>query len=115
CLHLSVVARRGGACPELRLVVGAYGNQIGMEPSLEAALARIFGGRVQRDETVARPAERGPAAPGPGLDSAITAVIQRAWEAWQKGQDALRKGDWAVYGQEQRRVEEALRELQGRR
>ena len=32
---------------------------------------------------------------------------------WQdkRGQEAIRKGDWAAYGQEQKRVEEALRRL----
>ena len=47
-LPLYLAAEQGGALPELRRVIVAYGNQIAMEPSLEAALARIFGGRVQR-------------------------------------------------------------------
>src|SRR5215813_3954803 len=68
-MPLYLAAEQGGALPELRRVVVAYGNQIAMEPSLEAALGRIFGARIRGDETVARPAERGPAAPGPGLDS----------------------------------------------
>jgi hypothetical protein len=37
--------------------------------------------------------------------------VQQAWEAWQRGQEALRKGDWTSYGQEQKRLEEALRRL----
>jgi hypothetical protein len=37
--------------------------------------------------------------------------VQQAWEAWQRGQEALRKGDWTAYGQEQKRLEEALRRL----
>jgi hypothetical protein len=47
--------------------------------------------------------------------SALSAGVQRAWEAWQRAQEALRKGDWAAYGQEQKRVEDALRELRGGR
>ena len=62
-LPLYLAAEQGGALPELRRVVVAYGNQIAMEPSLEAALARIFGGRVRVEEAVARPADR--PAPGP--------------------------------------------------
>jgi len=112
-LPLYLAAEQGGALPELRRVVVAYGNQIAMEPSLEGALARIFGGRMRVDETAARPSERGAPA-GPGLDSAATALIQRAWEAWQKGQEALRRGDWALYGQEQKRLEDTLRQLQSR-
>ena len=45
------------------------------------------------------------------MTAAITAAVQQAWEAWQRGQEALRKGDWASYGQEQKRIEEALRRL----
>ena len=108
---LYLAAAEQGALPELRRVVVAYGNQIAMEPTLEAALARIFGGHVRGDEPPGRPAAERPAAPGSAPITAITAGVQRAWEAWQRGQEALRKGDWATYGQEQKRIEEALRQL----
>ena len=108
---LYLAAAEQGALPELRRVVVAYGNQIAMEPTLEAALARIFGGRVRGDEPPGRPAAERPGAPGSAPTTAITAGVQRAWEAWQRGQEALRKGDWATYGQEQKRIEEALRQL----
>ena len=108
---LYLAAAEQGALPELRRVVVAYGNQIAMEPTLEAALARIFGGRVRGDEPPGRPAAERPAAPGSAPTTAIAAGVQRAWEAWQRGQEALRKGDWATYGQEQKRIEEALRSL----
>jgi uncharacterized membrane protein (UPF0182 family) len=108
---LYLAAAEQGALPELRRVVVAYGNQIAMEPTLEAALARIFGGRVRGDEPPDRQAERPSAAPGSAPTAAIAGGVQRAWEAWQRGQEALRKGDWAAYGQEQKRIEEALRSL----
>jgi uncharacterized protein len=108
---LYLAAAEQGALPELRRVVVAYGNQIAMEPTLEAALARIFGGRVRGDEPPGRPAAERPAAPGSAPTTVIAAGVQRAWEAWQRGQEALRKGDWATYGQEQKRIEEALRQL----
>jgi len=108
---LYLAAAEQGALPELRRVVVAYGNQIAMEPTLEAALARIFGARVRGDEPVGRPAERPAAAAGSAPTAAIAAGVQRAWEAWQRGQEALRKGDWATYGQEQKRIEDALRAL----
>ncbi len=106
---LYLAAAEQGALPELRRVVVAYGNQIAMEPTLEAALARIFGGRVRGDEPPGRPAERSTTGTAP--TAAIAAGVQRAWEAWQRGQEALRKGDWATYGQEQKQIEEALRSL----
>lgn len=108
---LYLAASEQGALPELRRVVVAYGNQIAMEPTLEASLGRIFGGRVRGDEPPGRPAAERPAAPGAAPTAAIAAGVQRAWEAWQRGQEALRKGDWGTYGQEQKRIEEALRQL----
>ena len=111
---LYLAAAEQGALPELRRVVVAYGNQIAMEPTLEAALGRIFGARVRGDDA-GRPAERAAGAAPVPAPSALSAGVQRAWEAWQRAQEALRKGDWAAYGQEQRRVEDALRELRGGR
>ena len=36
---------------------------------------------------------------------------RRAWEAWQRAQEALRRGDLGTYGAEQRRLEETLRAI----
>jgi len=49
------------------------------------------------------------------MEGVLTSLIQGAWDAWQKAQEALRRGDWAAYGQEQKRLEEALRQLKERR
>jgi uncharacterized membrane protein (UPF0182 family) len=107
-LYLS--ATEQGALPELRRVIVAYGNQIAMEPTLEQALTRVFGARVRGDESP-RAAVAPGAAPRPTPDASSRALIQRAWEAWQKGQEAVRRGDWATYGVEQKRLEEVLRQL----
>jgi len=111
---LYLAAEQGGALPELRRVVVAYGNQIAMEPSLELSLQRIFGGRGRAEEVASRAAAPG-AASGGATDGMLTGLIGRAWEAWQKAQEALRRSDWNAYGQEQKRLEEALRQLKDRR
>jgi len=105
-LYLS--ATEQGALPELRRVIVAYGNQIAMEPTLEQALGRIFGARVKGDESP-RAAVTAGAPPAAGTASRVLA--QRAWDTWQKSQEALRRGDWAAYGIEQKQLEEILREL----
>ena len=97
-----------GALPELHRVIVAFGNQIAMEPTLEQSLQRIFGGRVRGDEPAPRVAD---GKPGPGVSGALTGLVQRAWESWQRGQDALKRGDWSAYGQAQKQIEETLREL----
>jgi uncharacterized protein len=112
-MPLYLAAEQGGALPELRRVVIVYGNQIAMEPSLELSLQRIFGGRLSGEEIVPPPAAASAATPGL-MEGVLTAVVQRAWEAWQKAQEALKRGDWAAYGQEQKRLEEALRQLKER-
>jgi len=103
---LYLAASEQGALPELRRVIVAYGNQIAMEPTLEQSLARVFGGR---------PAPAAPAAPAEAAAAAGTTgtrqLAQRAWEIWTRAQDALRRGDWATYGAEQKRLEETLRTL----
>jgi uncharacterized protein len=58
--------------------------------------------------TAALPPPSGPDPTAPPCDRALA---QRALEAYQRGQEALRRGDWAAYGAEQKRLEEALREL----
>ena len=109
------LAAEQGALPELRRVIVAYGNQIAMEPTLDQSLARIFAGRVA--PAVATPIPASGGAPGPSAPGAVVdrAAAQRAWEAWTRAQDALRRGDWAAYGAEQKRLEEALRTLAGAR
>jgi uncharacterized membrane protein (UPF0182 family) len=108
------LAAEQGALPELRRVIVAYGNQIAMEPTLEQSLSRIFTGRVA--PTAVAAATPAGAAPGPPTAGGVDrATAQRAWEAWLRSQDALRRGDWAAYGAEQKRLEDALRTLSGAR
>jgi uncharacterized membrane protein (UPF0182 family) len=103
---LYLAASEQGALPELRRVIVAYGNQIAMESTLEQSLARIFTGLVAPAAAAAAPRPVGPAP-----DAAARSFGQRAWEIWGRAQDALRRGDWAQYGAEQKRLEEVLRAL----
>ena len=109
---LYLAASEQGALPELRRVIVAHGNQIAMEPTLEQSLSRIFGGHIAPATAVAAPAPSGAPSVPPSGDRAIA---QRALDIYQRAQDALRRGDWASYGAEQKRLEDTLRELSGRR
>ena len=104
---LYLAASEQGALPELRRVIVAYGNQISMEPTLDQSLSRIFGGRPASAPTTAAAA---PHADAPA-DVGPRQLGQRAWEIWGRAQEALRRGDWATYGVEQKRLEETLRAL----
>ncbi len=109
---LYLAASEQGALPELRRVIVAHGNQIAMEPTLEQSLSRIFGGHIAPATAIAATAPGGPPAAPPSGDRAIA---QRALDIYQRAQDALRRGDWGSYGAEQKRLEDTLRELSGRR
>ena len=103
------LAAEQGALPELRRVTVVYGNQIAMEPTLEQSLSRIFGGRPTAT-SAATPSTSSTEGSAEGAASARQ-LGQRAWEIWSRAQDALRRGDWATYGAEQKRLEETLRAL----
>jgi uncharacterized protein len=101
---LYLAAAEQGAMPELRRVIVAHGNELAMEPTLEQALGRLFGEQptdAVRFDSTARPA-------APALAEGLG---QRAWQIWNRAQEALRHGDLTQYGAEQQRLEEALRAL----
>jgi len=104
------LAAEKGSIPELKRVIVAYGNQIAMEETLDASLQAIFGRRPDG----AAPWAAGGRPSGLPPRSGLGALVSRAWEAWARAQEALRRGDWAGYGEAQRRLEEALRDLRER-
>ncbi len=103
------LAAEKGSIPELKRVFVAYGNQIAMEETLEASLQAIFGRRPH-----AGVASLPGGSPSPPGGDGLPAVVGRAWEAWTRAQESLRRGDWSAYGEAQKRLEEALRTLRER-
>jgi hypothetical protein len=97
----------GGRIPEMKRVVVAYQNRVVMEETLEAGLARLFGGAVEPAAAAAAPT--GAARPG---DGRAADLARRAAESYQRAVEAQRSGDWARYGEELSRLGEVLRQLQ---
>ncbi|MCC6543515.1 MAG: UPF0182 family protein [Nitrospirae bacterium] len=92
----------GGKIPELKRVIVAYENRIAMEETLDAALASVFGGRVTQDkETTERVATKEP--------ETGQIIFQQAREHYNRALEAQRRGDWALYGEEIRKLGELLR------
>ena len=113
----------GGRIPELQRVIVAYQNQIVMEPTLDAALQRLFGGGPPGDaetETVRGPAAPGPAAQPEGQAAAapaagdLTGLAARARGHYDRAVQAQRDGDWARYGEELKLLGEALAQMRAR-
>ena len=111
----------GGRIPELKRVVVAYRNQIVMEPTLDMALARLFPG-----SGTAR--QKAPAAGSVGLVSPTAAgsatadasdrtgtgvggLAEQAQLQYQQAMQAQRAGNWALYGEEIRKLGETLERI----
>jgi uncharacterized membrane protein (UPF0182 family) len=110
----------GGRIPELKRVVVAYQNQVVMEETLDAGLARLFGGPTGMRNQPAAPVTTGAAATAgaPGAGPAIGAaelrtLVAEARSRYEAALAAQRAGDWARYGEEIRRLGELLERLAG--
>ena len=111
---------QGGRIPELTRVIVAYNNQIVMEPTLEAALARLFGGggqppepeteQVRRDLPDAQPASATTPLPN-GDVPALDELAGAARGHYDAAIAAQRAGDWSRYGDELRRLGEVLERM----
>jgi uncharacterized membrane protein (UPF0182 family) len=98
------LAAEKGSLPELKRVIVAFGNQIAMEETLEQSLQRIFTGRGVRETAQA-------AAP-PEVVKGDKSLASRALDHYNRSQELLRQGNWAGYGEELRRLEALLKEMQ---
>ena len=96
----------GGSIPELKRVVVAHQNQVVMEETLEAGLARLFGGALEPARVAAAPtaARLG--------DGRAADLARGAVESYRRAVEAQRAGDWTRYGEELTRLGEMLRQLQ---
>lgn len=99
-----------GSLPELKRVIVAFGNRIAMEESLDQALQRIFGAKPA---TVAEPTPQAASAPAPGAKG-DQSLARQALDHYQRSQELLKQGNWAGYGEELKKVEALLREMQKR-
>jgi uncharacterized protein len=83
--------------PQLQRVIVSDGTRAAMEPTLQAALEAVFGGKPSSEESGVEP-HLGPQA----------GELQPAREALEAAQHALSKGDWAAFGRAMQRLTEAL-------
>lgn len=92
-----------GELPELKRIFVSYGNQVVMEPTLEAALNRIFAGVTVPTEVAPRPAAK------PAAD--IQSLINQAVEHFNRAMEYQRAGNWAGYGEEIQKLQDILNQL----
>jgi uncharacterized membrane protein (UPF0182 family) len=94
-----------GKIPELKRVIVAYENRIAMDETLDAALSRIFGEIRVSDETVPVSAAQSAAAPEQ------KDLASQAREHFDRAMAAQREGDWALYGEEIRKLGDVIRKM----
>ncbi len=95
-----------GQLPELKRVIVASGNRIAMEPTLAQSLSAIYG---VLPPVTAPPTPSLP--PEVTLPSEVAELAHLAQQHYYKAQEHLQTGDWAGWGEELRKMEEALNRL----
>jgi hypothetical protein len=105
----------GGKIPELKRVVVAFQNRVVMSETLESGLAQLFGGGQPTtivDTTAVSDTATAPPSPVPvsGQD-----LAREAQTHYERALAAQRAGNWALYGEEIRKLGEALSRLNSRR
>ncbi len=113
----------GGRIPELKRVIVAYQDQIVMAETLNQGLVQIFGRSVA---TALSPDVRmvddavEPAAPGAGVatptpvvgaPSDLAALAALATSHFERATVAQREGNWALYGDEMKKLGEVLAQM----
>jgi uncharacterized protein len=106
----------GGRIPELRRVIVTYQNQIVMESTLDAALARLFGAAARPQQAPAVTPTAVPAAPGAPspAPTIVDALATEARDHYERALAAQRAGDWAKYGEEIKALGQTLEKMRAR-
>ena len=86
----------GTNIPQLKRVIVAHGDRLAMEPTLNEAVASVFG-------------ETGRAEPA-ATDVPEHAELDGAREALRRAEEALTEGDWDGFGREMRELKRSLGE-----
>jgi uncharacterized membrane protein (UPF0182 family) len=95
--------------PELHRIVLATGNRIAMEPTLEAALTRLFASATTAPRSVE---ELASATGSANLSPAAVTLTRAVRQHLDRAREAQRADDWTRYGEELRALEETLRALE---
>ena len=96
-----VRASSGEGYPLLRKVLVSFGSKVSFKDDLATALADVFSGQSVTPGT--------PSTPGTGTNTGdLAQALNDANKAYEDGKAALAKGDFAAYGEAQKRLAEAL-------
>jgi len=111
-----VSAKTTSSFPLARAIVVAFGNQLAWSDTLQGALDGLFGGSAgvaTADSGTTPTATPPPTTGGTGAGvtpstPALKAALAAIQKAYTDGQTALKSGDFAAYGQAQKRLQAAI-------
>jgi uncharacterized membrane protein (UPF0182 family) len=99
---LYLAAEDKGGLPELRRVILAFENNVVMEENLELGLQRLFAGKITlpsgEKESLTEKAS-------------INTLAKEAMQAYERLNELLRRGDWAGYGEELKKLGQILKKM----
>lgn len=101
---------QGGGVPELKRVIIAFENSIAMESTLEKSLMQIFGGAKNQVVSNDGSSSSNQTEASPSLGG-IKSLAAEAERQFNLGQEELKRGNWAGYGESMKKVEKLLGEL----
>ncbi|WP_156322544.1 UPF0182 family membrane protein [Leucobacter musarum] len=115
-----VQAKSGTSFPILQKVLVSFGDQIAFEDTLDEALDALFGGNSGADagDTGTTPTTEDPETPSTGdtgssnsggdSKPSLDASLKDLQEAFAARDEAMKSGDWAAYGEADKRAKQAL-------
>lgn len=92
--------------PELKRVIASYQNQVVMENTLEEALIRIFGERKGVTPSPSKVDKE------PTTGTSVAELARQARQYYDKADERMRAGDWSGYGENLKRLNDILQQLE---
>jgi len=106
-----VRARSDNSFPSLQLVLAAFGEKVASAPTLAEALDELFGAGAATPPTSPPPSGQPQPTASPSAAVDVASAVAAADQAFREGQEALKRGDFAAYGEAQKRLQAALAQL----
>lgn len=97
--------------PTLRKVLVSFGNKVGFADTLAEALDQLFdgsSGAETNEGDAGKPSDKPTSSAPANAEQQLKEALAAADAAIKAGQEALAKGDFAAYGNEQKKLSDAL-------
>ena len=106
-----------GDLPELKRVILSTGGRVAWAETFDAALSKLLGSEINKQITdkSKNKLQEQDSKNDAQSESKDKQLIKKARDHFDASQEAQKKGDWALYGEELKKLETTLRELENLR